>query len=203
MDAKTWGIIRAVIYLPSRLLNSIKLRINNVNCDNHIDIRGSLLLLNEGKCNLGRNIIINSSRFKNIIGGDTRTSIIIKKNASLTIGDGTRISNSAIYCAEKIEIGKNVMIGGSVKIWDTDFHPLDPMIRMESPNEKFLTKPVQIRDNVFIGGFTIILKGVTIGENAIVGAGSVVSRNIPPHEIWAGNPVQFIKKIENLNHAKN
>lgn len=52
-----------------------------------------------------------------------------------------------------------------------------------------------IEDNVFIGARCIILKGVTIGENSIVGAGSVVTKSIPANEIWAGNPAKFIRKI--------
>ena len=53
-----------------------------------------------------------------------------------------------------------------------------------------------IEDNVFIGAHSTILKGVRISKNSIVGACSVVSKNIPPNEIWAGNPIKFIKKID-------
>lgn len=56
--------------------------------------------------------------------------------------------------------------------------------------------PVVIKNGVFIGANSIILKGVTIGEKAIVGAGSVVTRSIPDGEIWAGNPAKFIRKIK-------
>ncbi len=105
------------------------------------------------------------------------------------------MSNSAIYCAEKITVGDNVMIGGSCKIWDTDFHPLNTLLRTENPNEGYKTKPIIIGNNVFIGGFSIILKGTTIGDGSIIGAGSVVSGTIPAGEIWAGNPARFIKKI--------
>ena len=201
MIAGILTVLRRLFYLPAVLLNSFKIRINNVKGAENLSIRGSLLILNEGSCSFGRDIIINSSKYKNIIGGDTRTSVIVKKNAQLIVGDGTKISNSAIYCAQKIDIGKNVMIGGSCRIWDTDFHPLDPEMRRSGPNENFRTKPIRIGNNAFLGGFSIVLKGVTIGENSVIGAGSVVSRDIPPYEIWAGNPVQFIKKIEERHHA--
>lgn len=55
--------------------------------------------------------------------------------------------------------------------------------------------PVVIEDNVFIGARSIILKGVTIGENSIVGAGSVVTRSIPSNQIWGGNPAKFIRNL--------
>lgn len=58
------------------------------------------------------------------------------------------------------------------------------------------TSPVVIKDGVFIGAHCIILKGVTIGEKSIIGAGSVVTKSIPDGEIWAGNPAKFIRRIE-------
>ena len=57
------------------------------------------------------------------------------------------------------------------------------------------TGPIIIEDDVFIGAHTTILKGVTIGNKSIIGAGSVVSRSIPPGEIWAGNPIKRIREI--------
>jgi acetyltransferase-like isoleucine patch superfamily enzyme len=160
-----------------------------------VQINGILFISNSGSIIFGNDVIINSSKYKNIIGGDHRSSLIVKKGALLKLGDNVRISNSAIYCAKHIEIGNNVMIGGSTKIWDTDFHPLDPVERAKNPNEGFKTEPVIIGNNVFIGGFSIILKGVNIGNGAIIGAGSVVSKDIPQGEIWAGNPAKFIRKI--------
>ena len=58
-------------------------------------------------------------------------------------------------------------------------------------------KPIIIEDDVFIGARCLVLKGVTIGRGAMVGAGSVVTKNIPPCEIWAGNPAKYIKSIKN------
>jgi acetyltransferase-like isoleucine patch superfamily enzyme len=96
---------------------------------------------------------------------------------------------------KKIQIGNHVFIGGSVKIYDNDFHSLDSDIRESSHDTDVGSKPIEIKNHAFIGAHSIILKGVTIGEYSIVGAGSVVTKSIPDREIWAGNPAHFIRKI--------
>ena len=55
--------------------------------------------------------------------------------------------------------------------------------------------PVKIEDNAFVGARSMILKGITIGKNSIIGAGSVVTKSVPENEIWAGNPARFVRKI--------
>lgn len=95
-----------------------------------------------------------------------------------------------------------MLIGGNCKFYDTDFHSLNYSDRMRPyllnmPDENIVNKDILIKKGAFIGGHSIILKGVTIGENSIVGAGSVVSKSIPDNEIWAGSPVELIKKVIN------
>ena len=133
-------------------------------------------------------------RETNPIGGDVKTILFAKNNATITIGDNTGISNSALVAVDSIAIGNNVLIGGNCKIYDNDFHSLDFDERMGTVDLGVKHAPVVIKDGAFIGAHTIVLKGVTIGERSIVGAGSVVSRSIPDYEIWAGNPAKFIKK---------
>lgn len=186
------ALLRQLFFLFFRLLNMPLLLINKV-APSAIEINGFLLIFNKGEITFGKGGKINSSPLKNIIGGDTRSTIVVKKGANLIIGDNFRMSNSAIYCADEITIGNNVMIGGSCKLWDTDFHPLNADERTDNPNEGYRTKPITIGDGVFIGGCSIILKGVTIGNNAIVGAGSVVSKDIGDGEVWVGNPAQKIR----------
>ena len=85
-------------------------------------------------------------------------------------------------------------IGGNVRIYDHDFHSLDFQTRRGAEDQlQIQTRPVEIGDDVFIGANAIILKGVTIGARAVIGAGSVVSRNIGPDEIWAGNPARMVR----------
>jgi len=104
------------------------------------------------------------------------------------------MTGSKIIAAESIEIGNRVMIGANSAIVDTDFHPLDPLERQRDVlNGKH--RPVVIENDVFIGMDSIILKGVTIGEGSVIGAGSVVTKDVPSGVIVAGNPVKILKAL--------
>lgn len=149
-----------------------------------------------GKLKIGTNFKMNNGIKGNPIGCYDSCTFFVDKGAELIIGNDVGISQTAIICHEKIRIEDQVKIGGGVKIYDTDFHSINPKIRASKDDTSFKIKaPVLIKKNAFIGAFSIILKGVTIGENSIVGAGSVVTKSIPDNEIWAGNPAKFIKNI--------
>lgn len=141
----------------------------------------------------GNNLIINT------IGVDmfTNTHIVVCQNAILSIGSNSGITSTAIYCAEKIEIGNYVNIGAGCLVMDINFHSTNWMIRMDRKRDiiNAKTAPVKIDDFVFIGARSIICKGVHIGEKSLVAAGSVVVKDIPAGELWGGNPAKFIKKI--------
>lgn len=149
---------------------------------------------NSGFLNFNERLKINSGERHTPIGGDTIARIIVTTNARLYIGKDVGISNSTIYCSNEITIEDGVFIGGSCKIWDTDFHSLNANIRgTEHDHGKSI--PILIKNNAFIGSGSYILKGCTIGSNSIIGAGSVVTRNIPDNEIWGGNPCVFLRKV--------
>ena len=106
------------------------------------------------------------------------------------------ISNAAVVCHHRVVIGEGAQIGGSVRIYDTDFHTLDAGRRSGADMLEAVKKPVEIGARAFIGAHSIVLKGAAIGEESIVGAGSVVTKRIPDHEIWAGNPARCIRKAQ-------
>jgi acetyltransferase-like isoleucine patch superfamily enzyme len=181
------------VYLIQRIINILLLKLFKVKYKNIPKTSGIILIKSRGSIILSENVKLNSGFRYNPIGGDKRLILYAGKKAKIRIGKNTGISNSCLFSTKEIRIGDNVKIGGSCKIYDTDFHSLDPIERSGNDTSKSL--PVIIENNVFIGAFSIILKGVTIGENSIIGAGSVVTKNVPQNEIWAGNPAKLIKKI--------
>lgn len=147
-----------------------------------------------GNVIIGNYVTINSSKKSNILGGNDFSTIYARKDAKVLIGNNVGISNSCIIAFDEIKIGDNVLIGADCKIYDTDFHSLDHTLRGNLEADVPKCKSIKIEDYAFIGAHSIILKGVTIGKCSIVGAGSVVTHDIPEHEIWAGNPAKYIRK---------
>jgi acetyltransferase-like isoleucine patch superfamily enzyme len=135
-------------------------------------------------------------------------SFSIGLNGRVTVGDFTLLNGALIMAEEKIEIGSYCLVSWNVGIADSDFHPLDPAQRLidaqaiapyfkdRPPRPKLKTLPVIIRDNVWIGMNATILKGVTIGENSVVAAGSVVTKSVEPNTVVAGNPAIVVKKFD-------
>ncbi|MCX4130207.1 sugar O-acetyltransferase [Megamonas funiformis] len=125
----------------------------------------------------------------------------------ISIGNNVIINiNCTFVDCNKITIGNNVLIASNVQIY-TATHPVNISDRLldnwsyNNPHAFFNTYalPVTIEDNVWIGGGVIILPGVTIGKNSVIGAGSVVNKSIPPNSLAVGNPCKIIRKINNKN----
>jgi len=115
------------------------------------------------------------------------------KNASLTIGDSCGLSGTVISASESITLGDNVICGVNCTILDSDRHALDSIER--SKGSGGLSAPIVIHNNVWLGMNVVVLKGVTIGEGAIIGANSVVCCDIPANSVAAGNPAKPLKKL--------
>ncbi len=115
----------------------------------------------------------------------------------LRLGDDVFIGHqSAFMLAKGIAVGDHTLIGGGTRIQDNDGHPLDPeaRLRRERVPESGIA-PVVIGRNVWIGARATILKGVTIGDNAVVATGSVVTRDVAANAVVAGVPAQEIKSV--------
>jgi acetyltransferase-like isoleucine patch superfamily enzyme len=112
----------------------------------------------------------------------------------LEVGSNFAMTGGALAAAESISIGDNVALGADTTVVDTDFHPLDPALRRIQSNAG-KTSPVVIEDDVFVGMHCLILKGVRIGRGSVVGAGSVVTCDVPPGVVVAGNPAQVVRDL--------
>ena len=120
---------------------------------------------------------------------------IMTTGSQIVIGDNVGISGSTICARKEIVIGNNVLIGSGCIITDSDAHPIEWKDRREGASNKIKCAPIIIGNDVFIGARSIILKGVEIGDRAVVGAGSVVTRNVPADTIVAGNPAVVVKEL--------
>lgn len=133
-----------------------------------------------------------------LLGGIGQHSIIeppfyCAYGQNIYIGDHVFLN---VFCTildcNEVRIGHHVMIGPAVQIY-TAAHLLQVELRIQGWE---VAKPIVIEDNVWLGGGAILLPGVRIGRNAVVGAGAVVSRDVPPDTVAAGNPARVIREIE-------
>lgn len=188
-------VILLIIELPGRLYNKVLLAYRKVSYPNDLQVQGRIRIYGRGRIEIGKQVRINSCELANPIGGSTHAVFNTGINGSIYIGDNTAISNCAIVAFDRVTVGKNVRIGGSCCIYDTDFHSLTLSKRLLPRDDDIAVCPVEICDGAFIGAFSIILKGVRIGNNSVIGAGSVVTRSVPDGEIWAGNPARRIRTL--------
>jgi acetyltransferase-like isoleucine patch superfamily enzyme len=120
----------------------------------------------------------------------------LTENAHIKIGKNTGISGASICSARLVEIGDECLLGANVVIVDTDFHSVNSFQRrFNSDLIEIGTKPTIIENNVFIGTGAYILKGVRIGRNSVIGAGSVITKDVPPDCVVGGNPATILKYL--------
>jgi acetyltransferase-like isoleucine patch superfamily enzyme len=154
----------------------------------------------EGKCNFkrypgslisfGNNCEFLSSSNSNLIGINHHCTIsTLTEDAIIEVGNNCGFSGVVIGAFKLIRLGNNVRCGANVLITDSDWHFDDP--RAGEPQQ------IIIEDNVWLGVNVVILKGVTIGQNSVIGANSVVTKSVPENVIAAGNPCKVIKTIDN------
>ena len=148
------------------------------------------------KVNVGRNFKLVSSHLINPLCTHP-ASISVGDGAIVNIGDNVGMSSPTIWIRKSLTIGNNVNFGGGAIILDSDAHSLNYLHRRDGVKDMAnrVDKGIVVGDDVLIGMNVIILKGVHIGARSIIGAGSVVAKDIPCDCIAAGNPARVVKQI--------
>lgn len=129
------------------------------------------------------------------VGDRTKIGPFVEIQRNATVGDDCKISSHSFIC-EGVRIGNRVFVGHNVTFIN-DLYP-----RAANPDGTLMTGEdwhvveTCIEDGASIGSSATLLAGITVGEGAIVGAGSVVTKSVGAHEIWAGNPARFIRNVE-------
>ncbi len=188
--------------IPSTLLSrcfrlSLSLR-RNLTIGKHLNITGIPLLdIRQGaQLILDDQVMLNSRNrgyHANMLG--PVKLFADRPGALIRVGQGTRIYGACIHAAEKIEIGHRCLIAANCQIMDSNGHRLmfdDPARRIHSEGP---AQPVIIEDDVWLGLNCIVLPGVTIGRGSVIAANSVVTKDIPPMVIAAGNPATVQKRF--------
>lgn len=143
---------------------------------------------------IGDNCRFRSDYLSNLVGINRRCLISThREGASIKIGNNCGFSGTVIGCAESITIGDNVLCGGNTFITDFDWHPIK---RQNQADQAADSAPVVIEDNVWLGLNVVVLKGVTIGRNSVIGANSLVTRSIPANVVAGGNPCRALRQLD-------
>lgn len=149
-----------------------------------VRVWGSPIVINEGRLVIGNRVRFRSTAAAIEIG--------VGPGGLLEIGDNVLINYGCSVGATKhVRIGNRANIGTHVTLIDNSFHEIDPDKRNEAPP----SAPVILEENVWLATRVIVLPGVTIGANSVVGAGSVVTHDIPPNVLAAGSPAKVIRSI--------
>lgn len=156
------------------LSNCISNKKCNITIGDNCEINGVIFSYGNGKISIGNNCFINTSTF--------------------------------IGAMESVTIGNHVIFASNVRVFDNNNHPTEPEKRLKMCESGFHNelwewkyaqhKPIVIEDNVWIGEFSAILKGVTIGQGSIVASHSIVVKDVPPYSIVAGNPAKVVKSLK-------
>lgn len=193
---RAWGRIRRI---SATAVGRRRLRMAGAEYGEGLILYGAPIvsMMENSRIRLGRRVVLCSWSTHTALGVNHPVVLrTLSPRAALLIGDDVGISGGTICAAWRVVIGSETMLGANVTISDTDFHPLSPDNRRynDEPN-RIGTEEVVIGSNVFVGTNSVILKGVHIGDNSVIGASSVVTGDIPENVVAAGNPCRTLRAI--------
>lgn len=188
-------VLKKLYYLVPTIINFNSFALQNIEIEPPFYIYGRVHVRNKGRIKIGPGLRLNASYRANPVGLNTRCGLFTTQNGEICIGRNVGISGSLIFAFTTIIIDDNVLVGGGCQILDSDFHSIDFESRVLNQDNNIKAAPIRIKSGAFIGACSIILKGITIGENSVLAAGSVLTKDIPPNQIWGGNPAKFIRVL--------
>lgn len=127
-----------------------------------------------------------------VVSDVARTEIVAEAGGRLEIGSRTLVNfGSSLVAVRRVTIGARCLIGPHCMIMDTGFHRSEPDRRLEAPEPE----PITIGENVWLGARVIVLPGVTIGDDAVIGIGSIVTHDIPARSVAVGVPARVVRSL--------
>lgn len=190
---RAWRLKTLELYSNFRM--GIELSIKKIKYGKNVRFWSTMYVVRypESTISIGDNCGFRSDKNSNMIGVNRKCMLSThSKTASISIGNNCGFSGTVLGAKEKIVIGNDVLCGANTLITDFDWHGILPHERKTSSGD---SRPIIIGNNVFIGYGTLVLKGVTIGDNSVIGANSVVTRDIPANVIAGGNPCKVLKNL--------
>jgi acetyltransferase-like isoleucine patch superfamily enzyme len=148
-----------------------------------VSVNGKPKIKNQGQIYLGDEVRIWSNVYQ--------AKIFVERGAVLRVGDNTRLNGCHISASYMITIGNNVRIAPEVLIIDSDYHSVQDHFAVGKKC------PIVIEDDVWLASRSMILKGVRVGKGAVVAAGAVVTKDVPPYSVVAGVPAKVIQYLKN------
>ncbi len=189
---------RSIRFAVSRLRGRMTLRSAGVIFGKDLHALGKPVvnLYPNSEITLGQRVTLVSVSYATALGVNHPVVLrTLAAGAKIRIGNRVGISGGSICAARLIEIGDDTLLGANVTIADTDFHSLYPAHRAGHSHPTIGIAAVRIGKRVLIGTNAIVLKGVSIGNNSVIGGGSVVTKSIPENCIAAGNPCKVIREL--------
>ncbi|MDQ6693226.1 MAG: acyltransferase [Chloroflexota bacterium] len=165
-----------------------KLRLSNhVQFGRNFATNGRMVIRGPGRVIFGDDINAWANAEKNVF-------ITYTAESRITVGSGSRLNGVGAMAYTQISFGPRCIVGSAIVV-DNDFHPLEPAKRHD-PTAPITAAPIKIGENVWLAGQCAVLKGVTVGDNSVVGFRAVVSGNVPANVVVAGNPARIVKRFD-------
>jgi maltose O-acetyltransferase len=183
--ARALRYVTKALRSPEVIAQALRARRQLRRCDRvpaTIRLRGRVFVENHGRIELGDRVRIEARTVP--------VELACWRGAAISVGDGTFVNYGVSLSAhQSVTIGENCLIGNYVVIMDSDYHDLSDRTR---PGE---AAPIVIEDDVWLGTRATVLKGVRIGRGAVVGAGAVVTEDIPPRTLAFGVPARVVRQL--------